>query len=279
MKALVTGAVLLVLCLSPLPAGAAREDYTGRVTFRDGTVLTYTWLSVRHDEIPCARDLSDMKDYGAGSIRLLLPAIAKIDFDNSAAVRKRIASILPGYQADSVRRATVTFHDGTVYSDVYVDCAGEWGNAREKGRLTLPGITSLSIAVANVAVCPKCDRHFAEPSYAFCPRDGEKLSRPVRQKTAGLARPGARRSRNPTSLSSGTLATPPLSGRGAWTAGPPSAFCLELGRQGFSGGRLVQWRGLNRSPSPLGLPPRVSRSPRTRARAIVSVHANGTRPG
>lgn len=184
MRHFVAGAVLMLVALPAPAASAAKEDYTGRVTFRDGTASTYTWLSVRRDEIPFARDVAEMKDYLRGVLKLQVRAVARIDSDDSPAVRRRITSVLPGYHSEAVRKGTVTFRDGAVYPDVYLDCAGEWGNSRERGGLALPSISSLTISLADFAECPTCKKRFSDPGYKFCPFDGAELNRPGRQAAA-----------------------------------------------------------------------------------------------
>jgi len=76
MRNLIASAVLMLIALAAPSAGAAKEEFTGRATFRDGSVSTHTRRALGRHEMLLARDITEMKDHGGGRLKLQLPAVA-----------------------------------------------------------------------------------------------------------------------------------------------------------------------------------------------------------
>ena len=172
--------VTILLVLVPLiPSWAGQGDYTGKIVFQDGTKKAYTRLRVlvsesKEDILSYSKDLKDMKGATANLSKLRVSGVSGIDFIDFTASEKKTmksASIPAG-----IRKAKVTFRDGAVYDNIYLDCRhGNWGSERESGWLGSDKIRSVTVKLKGAKLCPKCGRHFKEIGWKYCPFCGMAL--------------------------------------------------------------------------------------------------------
>ncbi len=172
--------VTILLILVPLiPSWAGQGDYTGEILFKDGTKTAYSRLRVlasesKEDILPYSKDLKDMKGATANLSKLQLAGISSMDFIGFTASEKttmKSANIPTG-----IRKAKITFRDGAVYDDIYVDCShGNWGSERESGWLGSDKIEGITVKLKKAKLCPKCSRQFKEVGWKYCPFCGMAL--------------------------------------------------------------------------------------------------------
>jgi hypothetical protein len=172
--------VTLMLILVPLVVSwGGQYDYTGEIVFDDTTTAEYTRLRVlvsesKEDILPYSKDIQDFKGSASELSSLRVPGIARIDFLDFTDSEKREKDHLkfPG----TLRKAKVTFRDGAVYDNVYLDCTqGHWGSDRESGWLGSDKIKSITVKLKGAKQCPKCSRQFKEADWKYCPFCGTAL--------------------------------------------------------------------------------------------------------
>jgi len=174
----IVAAIVLVLAPLSLSWGAA-YDYTGDIVFKDGTKTTYTRLRLlvseeKEDIIPYSKDLTDMKGPTADLSRLCVSRASKIDFIGFTAAEKK--AMKKANIPAAVRKAKVTFRDGAIYDNVFLDCTqANWGSPRESGWLGSEKIESITVKLKKAKLCPKCSRQFKEIGWKYCPFCGEPL--------------------------------------------------------------------------------------------------------
>lgn len=129
--------VMLVLSLwstgesrPPQHAGAA---YQGTIVFKDGTHTTFTWLWSRlaGDKLPFIKDLTAIPATTADWPKLPLARLARLDFAELTPAEQRF---LRSTRRPTIRKATVTFRDGTESDVLYLDLALlQWRGAQHSG--------------------------------------------------------------------------------------------------------------------------------------------------
>ena len=177
MRSFIVGVVLILLPLA-LSWGAA-QDYTGDLIFKDGTKTTFTRLRLlvseaKEDIIPYSKDLTEMKGTTGDLSSMRLSGVSRIDFiDLTDAEKKTMKkAAIPA----AIRKGKITFRDGAVYDNVYLDCRhGNWGSERESGWLGSDKIRSVTVKLKGAKLCPKCGRHFKEIGWKYCPFCGMAL--------------------------------------------------------------------------------------------------------
>lgn len=177
MRSFIVGVVLILLPLA-LSWGAA-QDYTGDLIFKDGTKTTFTRLRLlaseaKEDIIPYSKDLTEMKGATADVSRLRLSGVSRIDFIDLTDTEKKAMkkAAIPA----AIRKGKITFRDGAVYDNVYLDCRhGNWGSERESGWLGSDKIESITVKLKKAKLCPKCSRQFKEVGWKYCPFCGMAL--------------------------------------------------------------------------------------------------------
>lgn len=171
--------VILVSLTASWPSELKPADYTGEIIYTDGTTVEYTrlWASLlgreEGDKIPFSKDIMGMKRTPIQWV--LFSAVSKVDFvDLTDSEKDSVASLIPRI----IRKAKITFRDGAVYDNVYLDCQGwSWKSEREEGRVEDLRVKSLTVHLKDAKKCPECGREFKEAGYEFCPFDGTPLKK------------------------------------------------------------------------------------------------------
>ncbi len=172
-------AAIMLILVPLIPSWAGQGDYTGEIVFKDGTKAAYTRLRVllsetKEDILPYSKDLKDMKGATANLSKLLVSGVSNVNFVDFTASEKttmKSAKIPAG-----IRKAKVTFRDGAVYDNVYLDCShANWGSPRESGWLGSDKIESITVKLKKAKLCPKCARQFKEVGWKYCPFCGMAL--------------------------------------------------------------------------------------------------------
>ena len=150
--------------------------YTGEIIFKDSSKVTYNFLysTLAGDELSYSKDIMDMKNSTLNLPRVRLSGVSGIDFIDFSDSEKRL--IKSANLKSEFRKTKVTFRDGAIYDDIYLDLTlGKWEGYRESGNLYSPKISSITVNIKGAKECPKCSRQFKENGWKYCPFDGSAL--------------------------------------------------------------------------------------------------------
>ncbi len=137
--ALITSAAFLIMVNPLLKA----QSKSGEIRLKDDRTIHFTQIKRPTDPMLFSKDITlrPVSDWS----KLLLSAIAKVEFLELSSSEKSVIGGLNGKLPTSTRKANVTMRSGTVYKNIYLilDLMG-WESADETGNFYEERIRGIS---------------------------------------------------------------------------------------------------------------------------------------
>jgi len=115
---------------------STRQNFFGYVDYADDTSVEFHWLwcSLAGTDIPYSNNLLSFEGSSLDLKKFSIASVAEIEFHDFAEQENQI--IEDNKIKRTVRKATITFSDNTVYNNIYLDAFGcRWEGLRERGNV------------------------------------------------------------------------------------------------------------------------------------------------